>query len=484
MSEDKAKASFLSLLTAGMWSSRLSAVGVVLTTVSAIIIIGSVILNVMGTVTSPYQGLVSYMVMPAIFILGVLLIPAGAYLARVDLRRRGLSDDPVALKIDLGNPAQRRFWGMILVLTVVNVLIIASASYQGYHYTESTEFCGTLCHTVMQPEYTAYNRSPHARVGCVQCHIGGGASWFVKSKMSGLRQVWAVAMGTYSTPIPTPIENLRPARETCEECHWPEVFHGKRTKTFSKMVDDENPLDPQISTVVLNVGGLDARTGDYHGIHWHVSKQNRVEYRSDPKRENIREVRVTRPDGTVDDYVKEDLPALPPDTPWRTMDCLDCHNRPTHIYETAEAAIDRLILQAPSWATVPGIKPLLVEAVTQDYTDEESARRGIVDYLTNNYTRQHPENADEHRLQLIAAADSAYRNAWALNVFPKMNVTWGTYPNHLGHRNDGGCFRCHSEEHNTSSGKTISQDCDSCHTILVDEERASEISDDLKPFLD
>jgi hypothetical protein len=71
----------------------------------------------------------------------------------------------------------------------------------------------------MEPEYTAYQFSPHAKVGCVQCHIGSGADWFVRSKISGSYQLYAVAFKKYPTPIPTPIGNLRPAQETCEQCH-------------------------------------------------------------------------------------------------------------------------------------------------------------------------------------------------------------------------------------------------------------------------
>ena len=115
----------------------------------------------------------------------------------------------------------RRNVFLIVLLTSVNFAVFSMFLYRAYHYMESTQCCGQFCHTVMAPEHTAYENSPHSRVACVECHIGSGADWFVNSKISGARQLIAVATATDPTPIQTPVHGLRPARDTCEECHRP-----------------------------------------------------------------------------------------------------------------------------------------------------------------------------------------------------------------------------------------------------------------------
>ena len=118
-------------------------------------------------------------------------------------------------KIDLRSPYLRRALLLVGLLTFVNFAIMGAASYKGVEYMDSAQFCGQTCHTVMSPEFTAYVNSPHSRVACVECHIGPGAPWFVKAKISGVRQVFAVTLKTYSRPIPSPVHELRPARDTC-----------------------------------------------------------------------------------------------------------------------------------------------------------------------------------------------------------------------------------------------------------------------------
>src|SRR5262249_37420162 len=142
-------------------------------------------------------------------------------------------------RIDFRVPLLRRGLTLVAAATVMNIVILSTASYKAVEHMDSTQFCGASCHTVMSPEYTAYVNSTHSRVDCVQCHIGPGAGWFVRSKLSGARQVWAVATGSYSRPIPSPVKHLRPARETCEQCHWPQKFQGDKLVVHTKYADDE-----------------------------------------------------------------------------------------------------------------------------------------------------------------------------------------------------------------------------------------------------
>jgi hypothetical protein len=453
-----------------LWVSKLSILGATMATVSAVLIITSWALDMLSIGGGPYRGLFAYGVLPGVFIVGLLFVPVGIWLARRKARRDGTEIRP--LVIDLSRPEHRRRTILVLVLTLLNSIILSVAMYEGYHYTDSDEFCGTLCHTVMEPEYTAYQRSPHARVGCVECHIGGGASWFVKSKLSGLRQVYAVMAGTYSTPIPSPVEDLRPARETCEACHWPQFFHGKKSVVRRKLDDAADVSNPIVTVLLLNIGGLNARTGRYDGIHWHVSRHARVEYLpADAKRSRIHRIRSIREDGTVHEYLPPDsIPAPPAGTEWRTMDCVDCHNRPTHIFDEPQAVIDQALLDGKIPATLPGIRPLALALLTAAYPSHDGARDAIRSGLEKHYVGPGADPALADADAIRKAADGIFA-IYRVNVFPGMKLTFGVHRSHLGHPDGaGGCFRCHDEEHATKEGLALSQDCSLCHELLAQEE--------------
>ena len=239
--------------------------------------------------------------------------------------------------LDLNNERVRKNLIMFLVFTTFSVVVLGSATYKGVHIMDSVAFCGTVCHTVMQPEYVAHQRSPHARVACADCHIGPGADWFVKSKISGSWQLIAVALNIYPTPIPTPIHNLRPARETCEQCHWPANFVGDLLKVRTVFAEDETNSQSQTS-VLLRVGGLAGRKSS--GIHWHVDPGVQIRYLSDESRENIYDIELTKRDGTVTLYKGDPAPEGEASPDWKVMDCVDCHNRPSHRYNLPMNEVD------------------------------------------------------------------------------------------------------------------------------------------------
>ncbi len=162
----------------------------------------------------------------------------------------------------------RNLW-LFLGLLVVLLGVVAFTGIKAYQATESVAFCGETCHTVMEPQAVTYENSPHARVACAECHIGPGASFWVKSKVDGLRQVWKTITNTYDRPVATPIRNLRPAQETCEECHWPEQFYGQKLVNRSYYRTDE-ANSPWTISLLVNVGGGNPRTGVPEGIHWHM----------------------------------------------------------------------------------------------------------------------------------------------------------------------------------------------------------------------
>jgi hypothetical protein len=291
-----------------------------------------------------------------------------------------------------------------------------------------------------------------------------------------------VTVGSYQKPIPTPIHNLRPARETCEQCHWPEKFHGDKVLVKNHYQEDETS-SPLTNVLVLKVGGGGAESGFATGIHWHMSPQNKVSYVSDAKREEIVWVRSESADGTVKEYLKDGVqkgPDFPGELEERRMDCMDCHNRPTHTYQLPDVALDEAITAGRISRDLPFIKREALAALKAGYESSREAAAGIRERLTAFYAKDYPDASWNTRPELAQAIE-AVTSIYQKNVFPGMAVDWGSYPNHIGHTQSPGCFRCHDDEHRTAQGETISQDCDTCHALLAWEEHDPEILQQLFP---
>jgi nitrate/TMAO reductase-like tetraheme cytochrome c subunit len=431
--------------------------GTIATTAAGLFLL-LLVFELLGYLTNPYAGLLVFVAIPAAFVLGLLLIPIGMLWAR-RVRRRDPSGTywPV---IDFSNVYHRRMVGVIFFLTIINVLIVSLAAYGGMHYMESTEFCGTVCHTPMEPQYVAYLDAPHSKVTCVSCHVGSGARNFVRAKANGTRQLWLVATGGYSKPVPVPVHDMRPARETCQQCHWSEKQHGDRPQEIREYSDDEANSET-ITTFVTHVGGGSEKLGIAKGIHWHMNIANRIDYvAGDEKRETIPYVRFTGPDGSVREYVADKAaPSPPAGSEWRRMDCIDCHNQPAHAFTfTPQRAVDNAMAAGRIPRALPFARREAIAAVSAEYPTRQSAMDGIATKLRDFYKTT---PADQ---QLVEKAIAATQTVYSRNVFPAMNVKWGTYPNNIGHIDSPGCFRCHDDEHKTKDGRAIGQDCALCHT--------------------
>ncbi|MGA8892313.1 MAG: NapC/NirT family cytochrome c [Anaeromyxobacteraceae bacterium] len=467
--------------TPGIPRTTIGILGAALTTVSGVLILGLAAAAMQGFVGSPYIGIAAFLVLPAFFILGLLLIPFGAWLERRRVRRateRG-EEIPHLPVVDLNDDLTRRRVLVFLVLTALNFVILGVAGYKGLQVMDSVAFCGS-CHSVMDPEVTAYRRSPHARVSCVECHIGEGASWFVKSKLSGAWQLISVTFDLYQRPIPVPIHNLRPARETCEECHWPSKFTGDRLRVTTSYADDE-PSTEKKTVALLHVGGGQSATGPIKGIHAHVAQGVSIRYLSNPNRSEISTVEATWADGKTALFRTKDSPATPPPpAAWRTMDCIDCHNRPTHRFRDAGQEVDQAILAHRIDVTLPWIKRESMKALRVAYPTHEAARDGITKQVTDFYRQLDPAGFAAREASVKAAA-AALGDIYCWNVWPHMRITWGTYPSFLGHDQAPGCFRCHDGDHVDAAGKAISQDCGLCHTLLAVDEKDPKILSQLSP---
>ena len=448
------------------WKTPLGFFGIGLTTVSITLIILGLIAHLAGLLANHYFAIFTFLFLPALMIFGLCLIPLSCFMRR----KRWFQDSLInadRLKIDLSNKQHRKTVMVFLVLTVVNATVLMLVAYEGYHFTDSSYFCGVVCHQVMDPEYTAYQRSAHAKVSCVSCHIGPGASWYVQAKLSGLRQVKAVITGDFNRPIPAPVEHLRPARDTCESCHWPEKFYGKKVKEFVSFTND-NQTEADIQEIALHIGGRNPVNDTFEGIHWHVSQENKVEYQAlNGKRTKIGRVRVTKTGGVTEEYtidraVSEDGEELK----WRTMDCIDCHNRPTHVYDSLTQAVDFGLYSKKLDPDIAGMREESFIILQTKYKSRDEATEKIVDDLLARMTKRHGSDFAGRFEKEIRKSGTFLLEAYLNNVWPRMQVGWGTYRQHLGHQDaeDGyGCFRCHDDEHASTSGKIIRQDCNLCH---------------------
>jgi hypothetical protein len=450
--------------------------GAALTTASGVLIVAAVVAGVLG-LGGPYGGIIAFLVLPAFFVLGLLLMPLGSWLERRKARRAAERGEPLpALPVlDLNHPRTRRVLLGLGALTVANFVVLALASYKAVQVMDRPAFCGS-CHSVMDPEFTAYRRSPHARVPCVECHIGAGASWFVKSKLSGTWQLVSVALHLYPRPIPVPVHDLRPARDTCEECHWPSKLIGDRLKIITHHADDAQSTDLETALLLRVGGGAGAHA---RGIHWHVAPGVEVRYLADEKRAKIGTVELRLADGTSRTYRSSDGPTTAgAEASWRVMDCVDCHNRPTHIYRSPQDEVDEAITEGRIDRALPFARREALAALQAARGPHPEAAAAIRRALLESYEKLDPAGFPGRKAAVEAAAAEVAR-LYAYNVWPSMNITWGTYPSFLGHDAAPGCWRCHDDAHAAQDGRKITQDCDLCHAILAQDERSPKILQDL-----
>jgi len=447
----------------------------------AVVAMGNILFLVFIDLTrphpSPYLGILAYMVSPAFLVLGLAMTAFGAlYFRRKQLAEAGITRR--YLRLDFNDPAHRSTVAFFLTFMVVFIGMSVVGSYQAYNFTDSVAFCGQLCHSVMMPEFTAYQQSPHARVACVDCHVGAGATWYVKSKLSGARQVFKTILNTFPRPIPTPVHDLRPAAETCETCHWPKKFYGAQLKVFNHYASDEKNTPRQIR-MLIKTGGGDPSTGEPEGIHWHMNISNVISYvASDEQRQTIAYVHVKDPQGRVTEYylkdstmTKEQIAKAVP----RRMDCVDCHNRPTHIYVPPDVSVDRSITAHRLDIALPYIKQQAVAALTGTYATTGAAMQGIAKTIYEFYGSKYPDLAKGKQPEIRAAIDETQR-IYKLTFFPEMKLDWRTHPNNIGHFYFSGCFRCHDGNHVSPEGRVIRKDCNICHTILEQQENAVNIA--------
>ncbi|MDP3916161.1 MAG: NapC/NirT family cytochrome c [Bacteroidota bacterium] len=443
--------------------------GTTIAIISFLIILILFFISTLFDSNNSFLGIFIYMVLPALMVFGLLLIPIGMIRAKRQEKRK-VAGAPQYPLFDFNKPSTRNAAIIFLVGTVFLVILSSIGSFQAFHITESNEFCGKLCHKVMKPEYTAYQNSPHSRVKCVECHVGSGAGWYVRSKITGLYQVYAVITGQVPRPILTPIESLRPAMETCEHCHWPEKFYDRKQRNIISYLADEATTAWNVH-LQMKTSASNSAQGNAQGIHWHINKDVKIEYISSVRnREKIPWVKYTNlktGEVTIFEDIDEKLTAAQHDTlAIRKMDCIDCHNRPSHNYQAPQNFIDELITAGKIPHELPDVKLVAMDVLNQDYSTNDSAMMAIKTQVDEYYSAMYPELLETSKKE-IEKAIAGMQEGYSQNFFPEMKVKWTAYPNHIGHMETNGCFRCHNDRHTSASGKVISRDCNLCHSIVA-----------------
>ena len=450
-----------------LYQNIFSQLGMLIALGSSAVIALLMLAQMVDPTPNPYIGMFTYMLLPGVILFGIMLVLAGMrWEAGRRKRQASLAILPYP-RMDLNDVRQRRLFNISIVVGTIVGTIMVWSGYEGYIYTESVPFCGQTCHTAMTPEYTAYLDSAHARVRCVECHVGEGAGYYFRSKLQGAYQLWDVLTSSYDRPIPTPIMNLRPARETCERCHWPEKFFGAKLLQLPHFRYDETNTPEQI-TLTLKTGGGSRTHGASGGVHWHMMIDNKVTFAAtDPQLQDIPWVHVRNSNGTETTYVltsarltAEQMAKLPR----HLMDCMDCHNRPAHGFASPDGGIDQALFKGKISPSLPWIKKLIVEAMMSGHSSRDAAHRAIREAVVGTYQSKYPQVLNQRRADVdraIEVASSIYDRA----VFPDMHVNWHTYPVNIGHRHWPGCFRCHDGQHVSPEGKVLGNDCGkTCHT--------------------
>ncbi len=460
----------------GLSANWIARIGVGLAVGGLIVFLFFEILMVTGAIANPYFDLIIFMTFPPLVLLGIGLTLLGWFQYRRQQRKQGLTERALLKKRFHESYLQPRAFGtriawMVLGLSTVVVLFLLGATTQMLGFMEKPSFCGSACH-VMNPEWTAFQDSPHRNVACVQCHVGEGMEALVESKADGLRQMINEARGVYSRPIPTPVHQLRPANETCQDCHWAKDDVGEVVKVKPRFKTDEDSTR-LYNTVALRVG---SGKGERGVIHWHASDDAEVRYASvGDAREEILWVETEDPEGNVQRYENQAPNVARQATGeehTRQMDCIDCHNRVAHVFHDPAKGIDDLIADDRIDRSLPFIKAKALALTTNDYPTKEVAADRIGNGLRSFYRENYPEVSRSKTVEVDAAAD-ALQQFYARNIHPEMNVSWKTYADHRGHDAPGlGCLRCHNRKMVNDEGQALPYDCDFCHSILADESRA------------
>lgn len=448
----------------------ISMAGSALVLFALVVLLFLIPVHMAGTVSNPYTGLLAFLILPALFILGLVLIPIGLFIAR----RNGTA-------IMAGVTDRRSAWKKAIlffgVATAVNVLVGGQLTYRAVEHMDTQQFCGQTCHA-MTPEFVSHARPPHLRVACVSCHVSPGASGYLKAKTAGTRRLVGAVMDNFEKPIDyiPGLEGSASSSETCEVCHARETTLGPRFRILTKFADDETNTQSQ-TVLMMRVGG--GASGGIHGAHLAPGISIRY-FATDAKRQTIPRVEYKNAKmGITRTFMTPgSTEASTSKLASYTMQCADCHNRVAHSFDLPDRALDRALAAGEINPTLPFAKKTGLALLEAKYASADEAGRKIPASFEDFYRKQYPQVLANQQAD-ITRAGQALIAMYRQNIFPELKVTWGTYPTNLGHMTSPGCFRCHDGDHATSDGKTATQDCETCHRTLAVEEKDPAVLKDL-----
>ncbi|MDH3890278.1 MAG: NapC/NirT family cytochrome c [candidate division Zixibacteria bacterium] len=452
----------------------LSAVGGALLFSGAFLFLILLLIDLSSGTENPYRSLVTFVVAPFIMLIGLLFF-GGALALQIRKARKAGERIRFRLSIDPTIPQNWRNLWLFLGLSSVSIFVVAYIGTKAYEATDSTGFCGETCHVVMEPQSVTYHNSPHAKVPCVECHIGEGASFWVKAKFDGMRQMYSTALDLFDRPIQTPVHDLRPAQETCENCHWPQQFYGDKlsTRTYYR-TDEEN--SPWTIKLLLKIGGGNPRTGRAEGIHWHMIGENRVDYiATDYTRQEIPWVRFITAENDTVVYTDPGFELTDLQIPEgedsslyeiRRFDCMDCHNRPSHRFQPPAVSINLALSTRRIDPGLPYVRQVGLDLLNGDYKDNDEAHMKITSGLVDYYQENYPKVADS-AVDAIKQASKTLTSIYDQNFFPEMRTDYRVRENNLSHFVNEGCFRCHDGEKTNQYGQILATDCKTCHLMVA-----------------
>ena len=362
-------------------------------------------------------------------------------------------------------PGSRRFLRLLpyMFMGFLSLAVLITGVY-AWEYTNSPEFCGTACHT-MPPEYTSYLASPHARVDCVECHIGRDfIATRITRKAGDIKHILSLAFKQYEFPIQA--DDLRPARDTCEQCHFPEKFSDDSLREIRTFASDQSNT-PSSIFLTLKTGGGTQREGLGRGIHWHI--ENKVYYLPiDEAEQEIPFVRVIEDDGSQIDFVElgfsfgaEEIAT----ESLQEMDCITCHNRITHLVPRPADAVDEMLARGVISPLIPEIRRKSLEVLHIPY-ESKSAGLDSIERLLAFYQKNYAEYYAINN-ELVTTAIDALLDYYLTSVYPEQKSDWDSHKDNIGHQDSPGCFRCHGGEHLNEQNQAIRLECNVCHSIPV-----------------
>ncbi|MEE8350167.1 MAG: NapC/NirT family cytochrome c [Acidobacteriota bacterium] len=418
----------------------------------------------------PFTSIAAWFILPLVFYCGLILLAIG-FIGDHLRRRQSRNNRPSnRFQIDFTPPRMRRllYWGAPLCLLTLFATVLCA--YQAYEFTESTVFCASVCHAVMEPERVTHVISPHAEVSCSTCHVGHTAAQYIEAKLFGIEELYHLLRNDFPRPIPTPIQRMEPVRENCTGCHWDQNYWGKVHREYSHYITAN---DNQLWNLQMNVkvGGMYRLSGEGEGIHWHMKLGPQVFYiATDERLDTIPWVKLISEQGEETIYQSTEEPLA--EEAWdsfevREMTCVDCHNRPAHQFKAPILAIDDAIAREWMSPSLPEVKAQGVKLLAdQSYLTKEEAVVTIRSRFYDFYRENHPEILESRRGDVDRAAETLGR-IYRQNFFPEMKADWRSYSDNIGHFLSDGCFRCHDGLHVDEQGNTISDDCSLCHDIVV-----------------